>query len=105
MRQGKKHYAHRLMYEITVGPIPDGYEIDHECENRACVNPDHLKAKSHEQHRKDAWARKGKVIGRCINGHEMVGKNVYHYKGTKTCRTCRRAAKERFISKQPASVI
>ena len=33
---------HRLVWEKTYGKIPDGYEIDHICKNRACCNIKHL---------------------------------------------------------------
>ena len=34
--------AHRFAYERANGPIPEGLVIDHLCEVKACVNPDHL---------------------------------------------------------------
>lgn len=41
---GKNKTAHRVSYEINVGPIPAGMQIDHACRNRLCVNPKHLRA-------------------------------------------------------------
>lgn len=44
-RVGRRvEYAHRVAYELFVGPIPPGLQVDHLCRNRACVRPDHLEA-------------------------------------------------------------
>ncbi len=34
--------AHRVVYEALVGPIPDGMSLDHLCQNKWCVRPDHM---------------------------------------------------------------
>lgn len=39
---GQVRNAHRVAYELQVGPIPDGLHIDHLCRNRLCVNAAHL---------------------------------------------------------------
>lgn len=42
--KGKKvrKQMHIVSYELFVGPVPDGLEVDHKCRNRKCANPDHL---------------------------------------------------------------
>ena len=42
--QGRKTSmrAHRFAYELLVGPVPQGLQLDHLCRNRRCVNPEHL---------------------------------------------------------------
>lgn len=44
---GRQHVqikAHRMSYETFVGPIPEGHEVDHRCNNPICINPQHLQA-------------------------------------------------------------
>lgn len=38
----RRWLAHRWCWEYLVGPIPEGLVLDHLCENKRCVNPDHL---------------------------------------------------------------
>lgn len=49
---GNRTYVmyHRYVWELVNGPIPDGYEINHKCKNRACCNVDHLECISGEEH-------------------------------------------------------
>lgn len=34
--------AHRIVYELFMGPVPEGMELDHLCRVRHCVNPGHM---------------------------------------------------------------
>lgn len=78
-RGGPKVLAHRLTYEHHVGPVPDGYEVHHECRNRACCNPAHLTAISPEDHRHE---HRQDV---CANGHDNWR---IRRSGERECRTC-----------------
>lgn len=50
-RDGKMHLLHRLVYEATYGPIPEGWHVHHKCQQTACQNILHLTALSPAQHK------------------------------------------------------
>jgi HNH endonuclease len=96
--EGKTCYAHRISYEREFGPIPDGFDIDHLCRNRACVNPHHLEAVP----RKENLRRGSRVALKThsAQGHPWAEEHIYVRPGSgkKMCRTCnieRRRARPR----------
>lgn len=86
--------AHRFAYEEFVGPIPEGLEVHHVCRNRACVNPEHLRAVTHRENLLDgdtfAAANVAKV--ECPKGHPYDEENTYRNPNTghRLCRACHR---------------
>lgn len=84
--KGKLVMAHRAMYELQRGPIPDGLQLDHLCRNTRCINPAHLEPVT----AKENIARA--VRTHCVHGHVLSGENVYFDKqGQRECRICRKA--------------
>jgi hypothetical protein len=98
-RDGRMAPAHRVLYELLVGPIPEGLHIDHLCRNRGCVRPDHLEPVTCRENllRGETLPAKQAATTHCPSGHEYAGANLrVETSGKRKCKTCQLAHNRRY---------
>jgi hypothetical protein len=97
--------AHRAVWELLAGPIPDDLQLDHLCRNRQCVNPDHLEPVTDEENKRRGYGISVLYAKRttCDSGHPLDG--VIHLKDGTSHRYCKACARQRsnarYIPKGP----
>lgn len=112
--------SHRVAYELLVGPVPDGMDVDHvchsedltcqggaTCRHRLCFNPDHLEPVTRRENAHRGRGLHGQT--HCKYGHELTPENTYAImegrwvrRRCRICESARRLRRRRNRASQPA---
>ena len=96
-RDGLKGAAYRILYQLLVGPVPPGIDLDHYvCDNGpgGCCNPFHCRIATRGENvlrGQSPHARNARAT-HCVNGHEFTPENTIAHTGGnygRACRTCK----------------
>lgn len=78
--RGSQPAAHRMVYEMEIGPIPPLMLVDHTCRARLCVRPEHLRVVTDAQNKQNLSTKAGNR-----SGHRGVSWDQVNQKWRATC--------------------
>jgi hypothetical protein len=101
---GRKRPVHVVAHEVWIGPVPEGYDVDHVyangCRHRDCIEPTHLEAVTHLEN----TLRRTRLITHCPKGHEYTPDNIKWAhpgkNGLNRFRRCKRCVNEKRKAKK-----
>lgn len=99
--------AHRLSYFIHKGIIPAGLVVDHLCNNKYCINPEHLEVKTQRENtlRSSSISAINAAKTHCDNGHPYENNVRINKRGSRDCLICLTAKKKRHYDKNLDSIL
>lgn len=69
----RSHKAHRVAYELTKGLLPPGACVLHRCDNRKCINAEHLFIGTRKDNNLDKTAKGRQTKGEDVNTAKITG--------------------------------
>lgn len=99
--------VHRIAYQVLKKRLSIHRVLDHQCRNKRCVNPGHLRAVTDRTNLLSDPATmtyQNKHKRYCLRGHPLFGKNLYVYPQShhRCCRQCRNITQQRYLKRQAA---
>ena len=94
--------AHRYAYVVCVGPIPQGWTVDHLCRNTYCVTPVHLEAVPLKVNilRGNGFSAMKARQTHCLRGHPFDARNTYMTPNNRRqCKACQTARTQKYLAK------
>jgi hypothetical protein len=104
---GKTRCAYVVAYELVVGPVPKGLELDHLCRVPACCHPAHLEPVTHQENVRrgrtpEVSGARQRAKTHCPHGHPYDAVNTSVRRGGRECRTCCRDRAKRYYEQKAA---
>lgn len=93
--ESKRYLAHRVAYELHYGPIPEGEEVCHSCDNPACCNWAHLFAGVHAVNAADMVSKNRQARGERVGNAKLTNADVVEIR-----RLCRSGISQAAVARQ-----